>query len=410
MNLYWFVFYLRTHKFHTQLTFKNAIILGISVGLIALTRLPSVVIAVFAVFYRYADYGSIFSKIRYFLAEKKLLVVTCIIVAIITFSPQIIYWKLTSGEFFLNSYANNPGEGMDWFTPYFSEVLFSYKGGWLIYTPMMFLSIFGFYYWIKHDRSTGISGLITFLLFFYVVSCWTTWWYPIRFGHRGMFDIYPILAISLGFFISFFKKKILYGVIGILILLNLFQTYQTHKGIIKGSAMTKAAYWSVFFQTQPLTQKQLDLREIDDAEMGAGPVNISKFKRLFKDSTSYEDLWISDKNPYAPGKNLILAEIKDVRHLLVRATWYYDGKEEQLRGKIFNTSTNYKGKTYFWRGNEYNAGNSTFDSIRKAVIFDYIAPNLRTKKDDVYVGLWAQSGDSLKIKGLKTEVYEWNPQ
>lgn len=403
-------FILRTHRFHEYLSAKNAALLGLSIGLIALTRTPSVVIAVFAVFYQYKKFGNTLQdKVLYFLKHGKWYVVIVGVTALITFSPQLIYWKLTAGEFLLNSYANNPGEGMDWLTPYFVNVLFSFKGGWLIYTPMMIFSIIGFYFWIRNDRSTGVAGLICFLIFFYVVSCWTTWWYPGHFGHRGMFDIYPILAISLGYFILYFKQKWVYAIIGIFAVLNLFQMYQTEKGLIRGYLMTKEAYWSIFFQTSPLTEEQRHLLEIDEVAIGGAPIDISKFRLLYEDSISCNDFWLSPQNEFAPGMRLKLAEIKDKRHLLVRSQWKYEGTEKELAGKVFNTHMIHKEIPYHWRGNEYNAGNASYDSVRKVVTYDFIAPNLRSKDDITYIGLWSQYGDSILIKSLHVKVYEWAP-
>lgn len=403
-------FILRTHRFHEDISTKNAVLLGFSVGLIAMTRTPSVVIAVFAVFYQYQQFGKTLpDKLIFFLKNKKWYIVVAGISVLVTFSPQLIYWKLTAGKFLLNSYANNPGEGMDWFSPYFTDVLFSFKGGWLIYTPIMIFSIIGFYFWIRNDRTTGIAGLITFLVFFYVVSCWTTWWYPGHFGHRGMFDIYPVLAISMGYFIAYFKHKWVYVVMGAFAFLNVFQMYQTEKGLIRGYLMTKEAYWSIFLQTSPLTEEQQNLLEIDEVSVAAAPIDISKFRLLHEDSISCNDFWLSPQNEYAPGMKFKLSDVKDKRHLLVRSQWKYEGTEKELTGKVFNTHMYHKGIPYHWRGNEYNAGNASYDSVQKIVTYDFIAPNLRSRNDSIYIGLWSQYGDSILIKSLNVKVYEWAP-
>lgn len=404
-------FILRTHYFHENVSFKNAVLLGFSVGLIALTRTPSVVIGLFAVFYGYKKFGSsFFSKAVFFLRSKPGYVLLVILAAGVTFLPQLIYWKSTSGSFLINSYANNPGEGMDWKTPYFLNVLFSFRNGWLIYTPVMFFSIFGFYYWIKRDRSTGIAGLITFLVFFYVISCWTTWWYPIPFGHRAMIDFYPILAISLGYFLNEHGKKWILALIGLFIALNLFQTYQVRQRIFYCGSMTMDAYCSVFLQTTPMTPQQKVLLEPDETELESAAVDISDFKLLYTDSLALDHYLLSQKNMYAPGITLHLGKIKDKRHLLVRSEWSYEGSSQQLEGKIFNGHMRYGDQVYGWKGKQYKDINVIHDSINKIVIFNYVAPNLRTEEDETYIGLWAQSGDSIVVNRLKVGVYEWNPK
>lgn len=404
-------FLLMNHNFHKKSSVINALLLGFSIGMIALTRTPSVVIAVFYVFYGYKKYGdNVLDKITYFFRNKLLYVVLVFVAFAVTFSPQLIYWKITSGSYFINSYANNPGEGMDWFTPYILKVLFSFKTGWLIYTPVMVFAILGFIFWIKRERSTGVAGAVSFSVFLYVVSCWTSWWYPGYFGHRALLDIYPVLIISLGFFLSEYGKKWVYAIIVLLITLNLFQTYQLENKIIDGNRMTKESYFSTFLQLSKPTQEQLDLLEIDELNVASSKIDITKFSLVYEDSLSWGDFLLSQQNLYAPGMRLKLASIKDVRHLLVRSEWHYNGISEQLQGKIFNTHMYYNGQAYGWRGANFKDPMITHDSIRKVVVFDYIAPNLRTKDDEVYVGLWAQSGDSILIPSLKVSIYEWDPK
>lgn len=404
-------FLLMNHNFYKNTSVKNALLLGFSIGMIALTRTPSVVITVFSVFYGYKQFGgTIFSKIRYFLRHKSFYVGLIIIATVITFLPQIIYWKTTTGSYFINSYANNPGEGMDWFTPYIKEILFSFKAGWLIYTPIMIFAVLGFVFWIKRDRSTGIAGVISFLAFLYVVSCWTSWWYSGYFGHRAMLDIYPVLIVSLGFFLLEYGKKWVYIIIVSLVALNLFQTYQLENKIINSGLMTKEYYFSTFLQLSKPTQEQLNLLEIDELNVASSKIDITKFSLVHEDSLSWNDFLLSQQNIYAPGMRLKLASIKDVRNLLVRSEWRYIGTPAQLEGKIFNTHMYYKDQAYGWRGSNYKDLMVTHDSIGKVVVFDYLAPNLRTKDDEVYIGLWAQSGDSIVIPSLKVSIYEWDPR
>lgn len=404
------IFILMTHKFHTKPSIRNAVFLGISVGLIALTRTPSVVIALFAVFYNYKNYGpTIFHKLGYFLKHKFIFVLITVFAALMTFLPQILYWKITTGNFLINSYANNPGEGMDWFTPYIFNVLFSFKSGWLIYTPIMFFSLIGLFFWVKEDRSNGLAGTITFAIFLYIVSCWTSWWYASHFGHRAMLDIYPILAIGLGFFLKNYTKKWVFIPIILFVLLNLFQTYQYYKEIIRTDLMTKEAYWSLFLQTSPPTEDQRKLLAINPDEANNSILDISKFKLIYEDSLLFKGFVLSDKTIYAPGIELQLSKIKNVPNLLVQSEWRYEGTNQQLEGKIFNTHMKYGEIPYEWRGKQYNHEFIVHDTINKTVKNNYIAPNLRTKNDVLYTGLWAQYGDSIIINSLKVRVYEWKP-
>lgn len=403
-------FILRTHAFHNNSTIWNGVLLGLTVGLMALTRTPSVVIALFAVLYAYKSYGkNIFSKVIFFLKNHFVTVIITLLVAFITYLPQIIYWKLTSGKFFLNSYANNPGEGMDWLQPYIWQSLFSFKNGWLLYTPMMIFALLGFYFWIKKDKSNGIAGLFTFLIFFYVVSSWTCWWYASNFSHRAMVDIYPLLAIAMGYFFVQVKSKWVYGIVILFTLLNFVQTYQGRKWILNGSYMNAETYASIFLQTKPLTDYQRKLMEIDYVEYGNKPTDISEFKLLYTDSTAFDKFVLTTENQFAPGMTLELWKIKEKQHLMVRSIWKYKGDAKALEGKIFNTNMYYKENAYGWSGRSIADPILMHDSINKTITYDYFAPYMRSTEDKTYVGLWAQSGDSIVLSGLEVQVFEWDP-
>jgi hypothetical protein len=65
-------------------------------------------------------------------------------------SLQLIYWKLTTGRWLYYSYEE--GEKVRLFAPYLIPVLFSFKKGWLVYTPLMIFSILGLYSLYKKTK------------------------------------------------------------------------------------------------------------------------------------------------------------------------------------------------------------------------------------------------------------------
>ncbi|MBK6776976.1 MAG: hypothetical protein IPG74_14450 [Flavobacteriales bacterium] len=73
--------------------------------------------------------------------------------ALIAVSPLFIYWKVYAGSFFWDSYQN-PGEGLDIFYPHIHNFLFSFRKGWLLYSPLIALALLGFIpLWRRHRRS-----------------------------------------------------------------------------------------------------------------------------------------------------------------------------------------------------------------------------------------------------------------
>ena len=69
----------------------------------------------------------------------------------------------------------------------------------------------------------------------------------------------------------------------------------------------------------------------------------------------------------------------------------------------------YKENAYGWSGRSIADPILMHDSINKTITYDYFAPYMRSTEDKTYVGLWAQSGDSIVLSGLEVQVFEWDP-
>jgi hypothetical protein len=161
--------------------------------------------------------------------------------------PQIIYWWTIGGEpFMLNLHT----EDIVLTDPNLIDFLFSYRKGWLLYSPIFALVPAGLYMLYRKDR-THFYGITSFIvLYIYVMSSWECWWYANSFGSRVMVDIYPIVGITFALFIQslhqVFTKIVSYGFIVIAIGLNIVQSRQMTLGIIHGERMSKEHYWHVF--------------------------------------------------------------------------------------------------------------------------------------------------------------------
>ena len=70
--------------------------------------------------------------------------------------PQLIYWKVTSGDF-----VYNVGSKWFFFNPWF-RVLFGIDNGFFIYTPLTILFVLGFFFMKKYSfqRSVLVFGLL----------------------------------------------------------------------------------------------------------------------------------------------------------------------------------------------------------------------------------------------------------
>lgn len=265
-----FIFY--TIKWHQTPTFKHALKVGLIGGLITLIR--PINIFVFFIFFLY-NVNSIKDftlKINFLFKHYKHICVIALC-GISIYLPQLIYWKWVSGNFFINSYV---GEKFYFGNPHIIDGLFSFRKGWLIYSPIMIFSLIGFYYLKKNSKIFFTSFLFFTLLYIYFVFSWWCWWYGGSFGQRALIDIYPVLAIPFAAFISTiqsskgYKKQIIYASITLLILLNIFQTMQAKWNTIHYDSMTKEAYFDAFLRMtkNPEREKFLKHPDYDKARQG----------------------------------------------------------------------------------------------------------------------------------------------
>ncbi len=174
---------------------------------------------------------------------------------------QLLYWKYSTGQWLFYSY----GEERFFFNhPHILDGLFSYRKGWLVYTPVMFFSLVGFVWLYKKSAALFWSMLVYFLLNLYVVFSWWCWWYGGSFGARPLIETYALLALPLAAFIEkvmgsgLWKRITVYILFLFFIYLNLFQMRQYRITMLHWDSTSKALYWKVFLSNKwPDNYKQL---------------------------------------------------------------------------------------------------------------------------------------------------------
>lgn len=240
-------------KWLEQRSWKYVILTGFSFGFIALIRLTDVVYAIIPTILFCAIFFESDARQRTKLIYQAL---GALLIAFSLFSIQMFYWKYVSGSWFHYSYTD---EKFDFTNPPILDGLFSYKKGWLLYTPVMIFALVGIPLLLKKNLRLGIGVLLFLLANVYVVFSWWMWWYGGSFGARSMIQSYAVLCVPLAFVIQWIVERVLsknkrQQVVAIFlstillffITLNLFQTYQYKRGTIHYDSMTKKTYWGIF--------------------------------------------------------------------------------------------------------------------------------------------------------------------
>jgi hypothetical protein len=188
-----------------------------------------------------------------FLLNNKTTLVLAILPGLFIPFIQLIIYKLSTGSFFVYSYIN---EGFNFLNPHFFDILFSYKKGLFVYTPLLFISLWGGYYLWKKNKFEFYSLFIFLILLTYVLSSWSNWWYGGSFSSRAYLEYIPLFAILLGIVLVNIKKPIYKRaylcLVFVLVILCQVQTYQYRYYQIHWEDMTKEKYWDVFLRVDQL--------------------------------------------------------------------------------------------------------------------------------------------------------------
>lgn len=166
---------------------------------------------------------------------------------------QIAIWKFTTGHLVNYGYGE---EGFFWTDPQILRGFFSWRKGWLIYTPIMTLALMGFAPLRSLNKTLFWLILGGFVLHIYVTFSWWCWWYGGGYGQRAMIEFYPLLALPLAAFHQLMStqkwrwKLPVAAFALVLVTYNIFTTWQATISLIHWDSMTEQAYKAVFLKTK----------------------------------------------------------------------------------------------------------------------------------------------------------------
>ncbi len=261
-----------TILWYQKISVGRSVLLGVVLGLLTLIRPVNVLFALFFLFFGIQDDGSV--KRRWDLYKRKfhyLILITG--VAFLVLIPQMIYWKTVTGSWIYYSYGN---QGFFFLNPHLTDVLFSFRKGWFIYTPVMMFTVPGIYLLFRNYKAFFLPVLLLLAVYLYVVSSWWCWWYGGSLGQRELIDVYPLMALPLAAVIHWVlkQKSLGHSLAGLLVLLSvvlgLFYNVQYYYGAIHWDSMTRQAYFNSFGRVHPSSgfQKLLKSPDYDRALRG----------------------------------------------------------------------------------------------------------------------------------------------
>lgn len=430
-TLYTFIVWF-TIRWHKKPDWKSAAALGFTMGLVVLVRPSELVCIIIPLLWNISNYKSFNDKLMLLKSNYKHILIL-VSFALLASLPQLIYWKYSSGHWLFYSY-NNAGEGFDFTHPYIGEVLFSFRKGWFVYTPIMIFAIIGFISTYKFNKAVFYSVLLYFIVNLYVVSSWTCWWYAGgSYSQRALLSSYVILAIPLGYFMVQINKlnkwyTCLFRIVfGLLLLLNIFQTWQWAVGIIDRTRMTKAYYFATFGKTS-CTEEDKKLLLIERANDASEELkNESDYsKRIatkfdFENKTDQELQLSSDTvfegtysqkldsgHPYSKAFEMTFSDITSKEYAWIRAqvqVFPTDTIHENYGSLVLTFQ--HKGEPYQYRAISISDKRFAMKpGVWNTMSVDYLTPEIRSKTDSIKIYFWLQGQKPIFIDNLTITIFD----
>jgi hypothetical protein len=421
-----------TIKWHKNFKLKHIIGLGITIGLTIIARPTEILIVFVPILYNVFSIQSLKQKISLIYYYKKH-IIACVTIITVIVSYQLFYWKIITGEYLFDSYGDHLNEGFNFAHPYTLEFLFSFRKGWLIFTPIMIFSLFGFYYFFKNSKQWFFACSAYFIFNLYVMSSWSCWWYGTSFSSRAIIPAYVVLSIPLGYLVTKVvnskSKFLLIPVFVLLIALNIFQSWQASKGILDGSRMTRAYYKSVFLQTTGASDEQRKLLLMDRYSssdvLNFDEANLPKYKLVYRQEENFDDrskeqqnivdsLYFSKKQCFVTDKNFAFAgdikkpynEITKKTYLIFRvsARVFMQCNPDSAEARLV-LNMQHKGKIYEFKcidTRKLNLKKNEWNYIQ----FYNLTPDFWDRRDVIQSYFWNMSDKPIFVDDLKIEAYE----
>ncbi len=398
-----------TIQWHTTQKLKHIIAIALSVALMTLVK-PSEVFSIFIpLLWNVFSVESLKQKAA-LIWKYKTQVIIAASLSILIFVPQLYYWYKKTGQILFDSYQN-AGVGLDFTHPHILDVLFSYKKGWLIYTPVIILSLIGFYFLFRKHKQISFALLFYFLLSFYVLSSWTEWWYGAAFSCRPIITAYPILAIALGaFLLQIHTNAARISVLVFVFLctfLNQFQWWQLRNYILDPVRTTKAYYWATFLKTS-IPQNAEELKSVSYVY---DPLRTWPDKNRYKKTKEFQ---VTGSAPNFSSEEFSSIKFRVPYNKLTKKDhlWFTISMTLAVKDTAFSNgpflvaTAMYKDKAYGYLAPHLNELRKTNSDGKMEIFMQCMSPPIRTENDEISIYLWNPGKYKLGQSNFKVKIFE----
>ena len=253
---------LLTPTFYERPGRGRSLAIGAIIGLMALTRPTDILVVILVLGWGLRPDGATLRGRLAFWQRHWSLLLLALVAGAAVLSIQPIYWHYVSGHWIINSYQE---QGFDWLKPHLWDGIFSFKGGWLLYSPLLVVALAGFAA-LRRQQPTAFWPMLVFMFVFtYVAFAWKEWLYGGSLGQRAMIQTYAVLAWPLAAAHRWLLTRrvwlLAYAVFAALTCYySLWLTYQAHRGgLLVVGQMTRAYWWRILGRYEVPAEARLAL-------------------------------------------------------------------------------------------------------------------------------------------------------
>jgi len=381
-----FSYYTKAY-FSTKLR-KQFFLASVFLGLIVILRQVNIIVLLIVPFLA-GSFSELKMGLKVFKDFKAVLQSLLIFFGI--FSIQAGLWYAQTGHFLVYSYQ---GEGFNFLSPEIFNVLFSYRKGLFIYSPILFISLYGLVVLIiKKQYYLVITWALFFTVLTYILASWHSWFYGCSYGQRPYIDFYALFFLLLAFLLNETHNILRFTILilsFVTIPINIIQTYQYKSFILEWTWMDKKKYWDVFLKTSDkfkgyVWKKTFYMPYLDELaryDLGDILINENSPKLIFELNTD------------------TLSEINKLEIIQVKLKNVFN--EDADSRMIVNLVNNESNATYYWHAvpfihlnegtfGDYNEGMYNFQfkpitgDLSMTIKITFEPVGLKTKLDDVKV-------------------------
>lgn len=246
-------------RFYERPRAVTMFLMGGIAGLAALIRPTEVIILLIPLLWGVSNLTALSTRLQFFVRQWKYPLMAAVSFTLIV-GIQAVYWKYVTGSWYYYSYGEF---GFDFLNPHLDVYLFSYRCGWLRYTPMMMLAYIGLIPLLK--RRLHLYALLPLILLnLYIVTAWEVWDYGGTAG-RAMVQSYPVLAFPMAALIEWVHRRsvvkwFFYPVFALCIYMNFWWVINAHCDRVQVIDLTRQYYRAVAgrWHTDDYDKKLLD--------------------------------------------------------------------------------------------------------------------------------------------------------